>query len=208
MKITCPHCESTIPQDRVEVSNDLAICPVCKERLELPSANDLQVIENPPDGASFAEDDDGMTAVISIRSLFMIITIPCFCIVTIAIAVCVYIFFAYFDKEHVAELIQVIPFLLIYAHLTYKTLMHTFGKVVVESRDGKCRIFTGFGKIGWPRYFKWSDISEIYQEPPYYQIVLKGKYWHLEVSTDPMGIRSKFLLSALRYMKVEAEQKK
>lgn len=143
------------------------------------------------------------------RTPLLIIIFPTWCILTLGYVCLVIFIIRFINFKDIAITINVIMWLLslllFLACFTWILLMDMYGRVVVESHEGKCRVFKGVGSIGGTQYFKWSEINNICKDVGGH-VILVGKFRYLNLCADAMANRNNFLLSALRYMKAQADR--
>jgi len=98
-----------------------------------------------------------------------------------------------------------VPFLLGSVFLIGYCAMTTTGKVELSQRSGSLSVFTGVGRLGWTRYYLWSDFSSAREDSRNgfnwnrqgVVIVLEGKR-RAAFGTMLSEERRYFMLSALR----------
>lgn len=215
MKIQCPKCKQIVPSQQVNVSTDLALCPVCNEGFKISETFDMDtvnagILNNPPKGAWFRTESDKVVVGATTRSPYALLLVPFICVWSGGTLSGIY--GSQIVKWEFDLFLSVfgIPFLMGTVLLAIVTLMAICGKV--EVFIGKVStVFVGIGSWGWKRNFDWVTVETIRETgagmgyPGSHQgaIVIEGKE-HLKFGTGLNDQRRCFVLNVLKYLRVES----
>jgi len=211
MSLTCPNCRAEVPAKDVDARDDTVSCRTCGE-LFRPSeqVHGLKTgridLSKPPKGAWFIQDAHGFEAGASTRHFGAFVMVP-FMLVFSAAFVAVA---ALTHGDNTAMLwvgrVAAIPFILVTLYGDVVALLMACGKVVVRVRDNEGTVFTGVGKLGWTRRFRWDQTRTIEERLELYDgEVTSDILIHVD-RTLRVGLigfndeRHFFLLAALRKM--------
>lgn len=227
MKLHCPVCDASFPSEAINVKADVAHCSGCGETFRVssllgpnqtvPDAPDEispEAIANPPKGAWFKQRIDGNEAGATLRSGIAFFLVP-FSLVWVGGSM------GGIYGSQIAEgqfdwfrSLFGIPFLIGSLFLIFLTLSTVFGKVVVTSKRGELKVFTGIGWVGRVKTLSKRSIRSVHKESQSERsargrrtaqlgatIVIEG-----ERRVNLTGLsrdRADFMLNAIRFMCLE-----
>jgi len=164
MDLVCPLCRSAIAIDDINVATDIALCRRCSKTFSFSeligaSAGAAPDLTAPPSGAWFEPLADGFRTGATTRSWMALYLVPFTCAWSGISLGGIYgkqISSGHFDP---ASSLFGLPFLIGSVFLIGCCAMTTTGKVELSQRSGSLSVFTGVGRLGWTRYYLWSDFS-------------------------------------------------
>jgi hypothetical protein len=215
MKIQCPKCRRTVPSDQINISTNLALCPLCNEGFKISESLDIDsvsadILQNPPNGAWFKRDMSNVIVGATTRSPIAFFLVPFMCVWSGVSLFEIYgSQFAKGQFELSASLFG-IPFLIGSIILLALVLMAVCGKVEVCIGDVSS-VSVGIGFVGWTRRFDWLEVRTIresgtkFEYPGGHQrvIVLEGST-SIKFGTGLNEKRRYFVFNALKYLKAKS----
>jgi hypothetical protein len=173
------------------------------EDVEVPQAFDL---ENPPKGAWFAKTDRGFATGAFTRSFPGLVPLVFAGLISFVLIGSVYNAVRSGSRIDMAGYVFVLVLLLAGIGLWALALMMIFGRVTVEVRDGRGKVFTGVGPLGFIRRFNLQDVGSVEEEILWHtdsgsaaRIILEGKH-PVKFGKWLSEKRRRFLLFVLRRM--------
>ncbi|MBI9016579.1 MAG: hypothetical protein JEZ07_04875 [Phycisphaerae bacterium] len=221
MKIICPECNIEIPQDQINIANDLAYCPECGEAFSISEQLDEpeielspKVLENPPKGAWYQKNYNGFTIGATTRSVgTAVFMVPFMCVWSGFSIAGIYgsqIAKGHFDLH---QSLFGLPFLIGTFVLLGVTMMAIWGKVEITVNGSDANVLIGVGNKGWKRKFTWKEINNIYEDTSsirindqYRQVIVLEGLKKIKFGTNLTDDRRYFILDSLKYLKSIEQQ--
>lgn len=213
MKIQCPKCNSEVPSEQVNMATDLAFCPQCNEGFKISESIedvvDAAVLRDPPHGAWFQRNMDGVVIGASTRSPIAFFMVPFMLIWSGGSLGGIYGTQIVKGEFDLTSSLFGIPFLLGSILFWVVALMAVCGKLEITiGRDSK--VFLGIGPLGWTRRFDWSGVNAIREDfamtgnngKLQAGIVMEGRT-RIKFGTGLNEKRRYFVLNALKHLKAE-----
>lgn len=164
--IKCPLCETEIIADNINIQTDIACCQNCNNIFKISenlNANDDRSfdLDSPPKGAWIEKEIDSIKIGATTRSLFALFLVP-FIIVWSGGAIGgIYVTQIVAGKFELFQSLIGIPFILGAILFWSITLMTIWGKVEITFDKSGGTAFTGVGKFGITKKFKWDEVNQI-----------------------------------------------
>ncbi len=168
----CPNCGSELLAANINVQTDVASCSSCGNVFKLSESVHGGIagpfdFNSPPSGAWFTKDFDNVVIGASVRSPIAFFLVP-FLVVWSGGSLGGLFGMQIFKGEFNLFMTLVsIPFIIGSVFFWSLALMFVFGKVEVRFNKTEGEIFTGVGKIGIRKKFKWDEISVITESQSY-----------------------------------------
>ena len=166
--VICGECSRSIPNDKINITTDLAHCDNCgaisklSELVQKRDARRRSIHDfDKPAGVTFEETLGGFRLTTSTRSTSAFFLIP-FTLVWSGFSVGILYGTQIMSGEfNLVFSLFGIPFLLGSIGLFYASLMAIAGKIVVEADGQRGRIFKGIGPFGRTKHFDWAEIDSV-----------------------------------------------
>jgi hypothetical protein len=214
MKFTCPKCRRPLLPENINAQTDLAVCKECGEVSRLSeladSGFDPAALQSPPPGAWYREVLSEHIFGATTRSPVAFFLVPFMCVWSGFSLFGIYGTQIRTGHFNLTASLFGIPFIL--GSLLFWTfaLMACFGKVELRIRDGRGKVFTGIGAVGWTRSFNLDEVDRIeeqgtntrYPGAQGTSIVLIGKTL-LRCASNVSEPRRYFLVNVLKRLKAQ-----
>jgi hypothetical protein len=164
--VKCPLCETEILTDNINIQTDVARCHNCNNIFKISenlNANGDRTfdIDSPPKGAWIEKEIDSVKLGATTRSAFAFFLVP-FMIVWSGGAIGgIYVTQIMAGKFELFQSLIGIPFILGAILFWSITFMTIWGKVEITFDKSGGKVFTGVGKFGIIKTFKWDEVDQI-----------------------------------------------
>jgi hypothetical protein len=198
----------------VNVATDIALCRRCERNFSYAEATSASPeagvdLSRPPKGAWFQRTARGFVVGASTRSPSALFLVPFMLVWSGGSLGGIYGSQWFSGKFNLPVSLFGIPFVLGSLILGSLALMTVCGQVVVTVESGSGTIFTGVGRLGWRRKFRWNEIATIRTSKTHSneggtseQITMEGKS-RVDFASMLNVERRYFMLAALLRMRRE-----
>lgn len=211
MNLSCPKCRRSISLDDVNVATDLALCRFCSQSFSFAELAQAQAeppmdMSRPPAGTWLRQMGGGFEVGATTRSAVGFFLVPFTLLWSGGSLGGIYGTQIYKGALDWKLCLFGLPFLLGSLFLVPFALMCVCGKIAVRREGDRGEVFTGIGRIGWTRRFRWSDVKAVrrsvtkwkqnHRNVPLIEIELETK--SLRFGSQLSSQRREFLLRALK----------
>ena len=213
MKIICPTCKKAVPIAQINMSTDLAFCPICDDAFKISETVDSEYIndeavKSPPGGAWFRRELRGYLVGASTRSYIAFFLVPFMAVWSGLSLSGLYGTQLSEGKFDLFRTLFGLPFLMGSVVMFVIALMSIWGKIEFEINENEqSSVFIGVGSIGWKRYFDWKKIHTVKEESSNVKYPGSGQTKIILEGTRKIAVgygvseeRKYFLVNSLKYL--------
>ena len=166
MNLSCPKCRRSIPLDDVNVSTDVSLCRSCTQAFSFAELSQEQTepamdLSRPPGGTWLRQMGGGFEVGATTRSGIAFFIVPFTLLWSGGSLGGIYGTQIYKGTLDWKLCLFGLPFLLGSLLLVPFAVLSVGGKIAVRREGDRGEVFTGIGRIGWTRRFRWSEVKAV-----------------------------------------------
>jgi hypothetical protein len=166
MNISCPKCRRAIPLEDVNVATDVALCRSCSQTFSFAELSQEQAeppmdMSHPPGGTWLRQMGGGFEVGATTRSALAFFMVPFVLVWSGGSLGGIYGTQIVKGALDWKLCLFGLPFLIGSLFLIPFALMSVCGKIAVRREGDRGEVFTGIGRIGWTRRFRWSEVKAV-----------------------------------------------